>query len=194
MRSGTSAVILAAALVMQAGILFLPAALAPPVAAGAVLLTLTAGSYRARSLLRVLRPLLIMLLAVLFTRLLLDPSLEAFRGWLAYTSRLLAAVCVALIMLRRMGPSGVIRGLSLLLTPLPRALRRPVRDLLAAAIFFIPAARQVLGGSAEAAKIRLSREYTGAPGRTVAVSRASLITLAALPPRRAEAMVVRRLV
>ncbi|TVR70392.1 MAG: hypothetical protein EA427_05750 [Spirochaetaceae bacterium] len=193
-RNPAAAILTAGAIMLQVVVLRLPDTLAPLAASLGVILALTTGKYGALKLLRTLRPLLLILLAVLLSRLVADPSGETLFRWLAYTSRLIAAVTVALSLLRRIGPTGLLRGIALLVRPLPLSVRRPIVDILTAAIYLIPAAQRVMAGSSAAARIRLSGDSTHPLKRIIAVARASVISLASLPPRRAEAMVVRGLI
>lgn len=134
-----------------------------------------------------------MLGAVLVVRVLADPAFDTVAAWSEYAARIMAAVIVAFTALRLIGTAGVQDGLMLLLSPLPRLLRRPLLDVTTAALYVIPAVGRHLGGSRRAARIRLIRGGRGPVRRTAMIARAGFISVAALPPRRAEAMVVREI-
>ncbi len=160
----------------------------------AAVLTFLVGGESPVGLVRKVRPLVVLLLVVLLARLIADYSLVSLLAWVSYASRILAAVFVALTLLGRIGSTGIRRGLKSLISPLPRRIKQPLLDLVTAALFLIPTVRRRMVDARSAATIRLSRSRTGPLRRTVMVSRAVLTALATLPPRRAEAMVVRGLV
>ncbi|SIP97514.1 hypothetical protein SAMN05920897_10253 [Alkalispirochaeta americana] len=195
MRSDTScAALLLGALLLQALLLAITSpVLALAAAGGGILLAIHPGGYTPKRLWKTLGGLLIMMGAVLAARLLSDPSMETLAAWTSYAARLTAAVTVALTLLSLCGPSGVLRGLARLVTPLPSGITRPVLDLTASAVYLMPALRKRLEESRGAAQIRLSAAChgKGALQRVLLISRASLISIAELPRQRAEAMVVR---
>lgn len=185
--------VVVAALAVQIVVLNLPESWTVAVAVTIPAIALGAGLFRPRQLIRATGGVIIMLLAVLAARQIAEPGWAAFRSWMPYSSRILSAVMIALVLIQAFGPSAVHRGLSGLLRPLPRSLRIPLLDIVAAAMYLIPAARRHMSASNAAARIRLSRSRYGILRRTVAVSRAGLVSVASLPPLRAEAMVVRGL-
>lgn len=167
--------------------------IAPAVTAAATLLAMTVGRYSPGRLIGSLKGLLFMLIAVLVARLVTDFSVTTFHIWLSYASRILSAVMVALTLIGRVGPGGVQRGITALLTPFPAVVTRPVLDMIATTIYLLPAVRRQLTGSVAVARVRLSRSGTGTLQRIAMISRAGLVSLVALPAQRAEAMLVRGL-
>ena len=188
------ATLLAGAIILQIVVLRAPAGLAPASAGAGIVLACTVGRYNLRKLAVALRGLIMLLLAILVARLLAAPTREALLDWSVYASRLIAAITVALTLLDRIGASGIHRGVARLLSPLPAPLRQPLLDIIAAAVYLIPAASRHLKGSSAAARVRYARGRRFLPStNTIGVVRAGLFSLASLPPRRAEAMVVRGL-
>jgi hypothetical protein len=160
---------------------------------GSVIIAVTLGRNRPRQLLRTVRGLLVILTAVLLTRLVVEFSLSTFQGWAIYTARLLSAVMIALTALGLVGSDGIVRGLRFLLIPVPGVFRRPILDLVGSTLYVLPVVRRRFIASTSAARIRLAASGRKGPSRAVFIVRSVLVSIAAIPRQRAEAMVVRGL-
>jgi hypothetical protein len=150
---------------------------------------------RMRRVRRTIQAILLITLPVLIVRLLSIPSIDTVLGWADYAGRLLAAGLIAVSYLAARGVRGVQRALSTLVALLPGAPGRAAADVVRSALFLLPEITRRLTGSHAAARIRHRRGRSVSPGATaIAVTRATLVSVSTVPRRRAEAMVVRRII
>lgn len=192
-RETRASLIILAAVMIQIMILRAGAAATLIALSASTTAAITLGGYRFRRLLRTLRGLLVILTAVLLTRLLAEFSLATVQEWALYTARLLSAVMIAVTALGMEGTVGIERGLRYLMRPVPLFIRRPILDLMSSTLFVLPVVRRRFTESSTAARIRLTAPGIKTSTRLVYTVRSVLVSVAAIPRDRAEAMVVRGL-
>jgi hypothetical protein len=148
-----------------------------------------------RNIRRTLRGMLLITLPVLLIRLLTVPSVDTVIDWADYAGRLVAAALIATAYLAARGVRGVQRALSAGVALVPGRPGRAAADILRSALFLLPEITRRMTGSHAAARIRHRRGPGSSPVTTaVAVTRATLLSVSTVPRRRAEAMVVRRII
>lgn len=154
-----------------------------------------------RRLARVVRVVAILTGPVLVVRLATDFSGTTVAQWGDYTSRLITAAAVATALLAARGTTGVARGLSLATRIVPT--RRPVlADIVVSALYVLPVVTRRLRDAWDAGRIRIPasgptrgvHRGSAARRRLTAAPRAAFLSVATVPRRRAEAMVVRGVV
>ena len=183
---------LLAAIVLQvAAVAFVHWPWSPVPLVVALVLARAAGARRGE-IARVLKSIAVVTAPVLVVRLIAAPGLGTATMWADYAAGLAAAALLAVAYLRFRGARGVQRALS----GRRRSGRRtPVADMVRSALFLLPEVSRRLRDARDAARVRLSGGgRIPAVRRTLVHVRASFASLAVVPRRRAEAMVVRGII
>lgn len=185
--------VLALLLLVQITVIALPGAgLAALLLAAAV--SYLVSRHALRAAVRLMVRFGVLLAMVLLARLIVEPSLTTVGQWLGYAIPLLSAAMIALALVTSWGRTRLALTLSRVFRVIPGPIGRTLGSMARTAVLVLPTVERAMRDARDMARIRLPAGGKAPLRRVRAAVTGTVTAVAAIPRRRAEGMVVRRMV